>query len=307
MTKRSLYITILILVVLDLAAGAWWAAGHFNSDGKLRLGTGENTATQADTISDASRPDAFRLLNDSAYYVTQADAAGNCYTCVLHIKAQWPVTVNGNSSVGELKEALIGKLFGKQYGDIMQANDATLSEPHFTSGSTTGVKTSTRPTTKPGRGTEYYYRAYPYMTSDRLLEYHIEHNTYDGYKARRRVARVHYDRVRQQVITTDMVLDLSEKEQIIALLNKRIQHFIDADGMALRHATSLPREFMLGRTGIVFLFPEGEIAKEETGIIEIKLGYDKIMPYLTAYYRDLLAGNNHYQTYPELKIKEKSK
>lgn len=297
MTKRSLYITILILAVLDLAAAAWWAAGYFNSDGKLRF-SADDSITQADTVADVSKPDRFRLLNEYTYY--GAYAFGDMYTCLMHIKAKWPVSINGDNSASELKEALIAKLFGRQYNDIKQAYDSTLANPRFCTTVGHFQRLDTRPVARPGKGSEFYYRAYPYLGSDYLLEYRVERNTYDGYNKTRQVAYVHYDRVRRQIITIDMVIDLAKKDAIISLINKRIQYHINAKGMSLRRTTNIPQEYLLGETGIVFTFQKGEIASDDMGVVEIKLGYNDLRPFLTTYFRDILAANDNYRPMPEL-------
>lgn len=302
MTKRSLYITILILIVLDLAATAWWAAGHFNADGKSRFLDSGDVVAMADTVPNPSKPDKFRLLDDHAYYRAGTTYDKALYSSVIFIKAKWPASINGDNSAAELKEALMGKLFSRQYQDIKQAFDSTLAQPRFVANFTKYSRTDARPMAHPGFSTEYYYRAYPCLTSDRLLEYHVEHNTFDGYKAKRTVAMVHYDRVQRQVITVDMVLDLAQKDKIINLINRRIQYFVNADGMELRNTGNLPQEFMIGQSGIIFIFPAGDIAPEKSGIIEIKVKYDDIKPFLTSYFRKILEENAHYKALPEIKF-----
>ena len=301
MTKRSLYITMLILAVLDLAAAAWWAAGHFNSDGRSRLFDSDDNAVMADTLADVARPDNYRLLNEYAYY-SASSYDGSEYTDIIRIKALWPVSINGDNSVGELKEALIGKMFGKQYDDIKQAFDSTLAKPKFVAAARTPRRLSTKPTTVDGRGMEHYYRAYPYVASDRLVEYRIERGIYDGYQAQHEVAMAHYDRARQQVITIDMVIDLSRKNDVLKLVNSRINRLVSADGLKLRNTPNLPQEFVLASNGIIFIFPAGTIADVDTGSIDVKVHYNDLWPYLTAYFKDIANTNANFKTYRRLEF-----
>ena len=301
MTKRSLYITILILAVLDLAAAAWWVAGHFNSDGRSRLFENPENAVMADTLADVKHPDNYRLLNEFAYYSATSYNGGE-YTDIIRIKALWPVSINGDNSVAELKEALIGKMFGKQYNDIKQAFDTTLARPKFV-GKPIGTvrRLSSKPETSEGLGMEHYYRAYPYMSSDRLVEYRIERGIFDGYRARHEMAMAHYDRVRQQVITIDMVFDLSQKNEVLKLVNKRIDRLVSADGLKLRNTPDLPQEFVLASNSIIFIFPAGAI-DDDIDPVEVKVDHEDLWPYLTSYFKDIVSSNANFTTYRRLEF-----
>lgn len=298
MTKRSLYITILILAVLDLAAAAWWAAGHFNSDGRARLFDNYDNAVMADTVPNVAHPvnDDYRTLNGYTFYSATSYSGGE-FTDIIRVKAIWPVKINGEKGLAELKEALIGKMFGKQYDDIKQAFDSTLAHPKFVGGVHNVKRLGKMPATVAGRGMEHYYMAYPYVASDRLVEFRIERSIYDGYQAQHEVAMAHYDRVRQQVITLDMVLDLSKKDEVLKHVNSRINRLVDANGLKLRNTPSLPQEFMLTSNGIIFFFPAGTIADVETGPIEVKVFYKELWPLLSSYFKEIAASNAHFKIY----------
>ncbi len=300
LTKQNLVIIVWVLVVMNVAAAVWFTVGIVNSDGKFRFFEGDSVQ-MADTLADLSLPDDYQMISDHAYHVSE-QATGNVYTCITFVRAKWPVSINGSSGVGELKEALIAKLFGRPYSDMKEALDSVLSQPQFNIRTTTFRRVDDRPTSIGNLGAEHYYRCFPHCTSDRLLEYKIVRNDYDGTVASHKAGFVHYDRLHQQIITIDMILNLNSQSQVTSLINERIEHFIHDEHMNLHRALTLPQEFYLGASGIVFVFPEGSIAPTESGVIEIKVDYDKLTPYLTDYYKELLENNANYKELPDVQL-----
>ena len=299
-TKQNLVILVWVLVIMNVAAAVWFAVGIVNSDGKFRF-FDDDSVQRADTLADLSLPDEYQMITDYAYHVSE-QGNGSTYTCITFVKAKWPVSINGNSGMGHLKEALITKLFGHPYSDMKEALDSVLAKPQFNIPVNAFRRVEERPTSISNLGAEHYYRCFPHCTSDSLLEYKIVRNDYDGTHATHKAGFVHYDRLRQQLITIDMVIDLNKQEQITSLVNERIKHFVDDEQMSLQRAITLPQEFYLGATGIVFVFPEGAIAPTESGVIEIKVDYDKLKPYLTDYYKELLENNANYKELPDVQL-----
>lgn len=305
MNKNTILGIIGVLLIVDITAGLTYWAGTLNSDGKWQLFEPEAAAV-ADTVPAVSRPDKdkFQVITDYAYHQSAADAAGDPpFTCITYVALKWPVDINGNNGLGELKEALLEKTFNASFTDVKEAIDSTLAKPVFTQQRRRFTRVKERPVSKPRLGTEHYYRCYPHSTSDLLLEYKIVRNDFNGMNGTHETEFVHYDRARQQLLTIDMVLNLNHKDAIVRLVNERIQHFIDDKEMKLYHARSLPQEFYLGMSGIVFVFPEGVIAPQEDGVIEIKVDYDKLSRHLTAYYAGIIRNNKNYKELPELPLK----
>lgn len=300
MTKHNLVILVWVLVVMNIAAALWFVAGIVNSDGKFRFFDSDSVQA-ADTVADLSRPDEYQMISDYAYHVSEQQS-GQVYTCITFVRAKWPVSVNGNTGVADLKGALIAKLFGRSFNDMKEALDSVLSRPQFNVAVNSFRRVDDRPTSIGNLGAEHYYRCFPHCTSDRLLEYKIVRNDYDGVRATHKADFVHYDRLRQQVITIDMIINLNLQDRVTALVNERIEHFVTTEHMQLHRALTLPQEFYLGATGIVFVFPEGIIAPVESGVIEIKVDYDKLKPYLTDYYKDILDNNANYKELPDVQL-----
>ena len=116
MSKRQLFIIIAILVVLDIAAGFWYLAGHINADGNgaVLFDSSDEAVEAADTVAGNSKPDHFETMAAHAYYVSrqpvEEEDASTYLSCIKRFKGRIPVSVNGNKALGEL---LLGRKPGR--------------------------------------------------------------------------------------------------------------------------------------------------------------------------------------------------
>ena len=107
MSKRQLFIIIAILVVLDIAAGFWYLAGHINADGNgaVLFDSSDEAVEAADTVAGNSKPDHFETMAAHAYYVSrqpvEEEDASTYLSCIKRFKGRIPVSVNGNKALGE--------------------------------------------------------------------------------------------------------------------------------------------------------------------------------------------------------------
>lgn len=300
MTKRNLMLTVWVLVIMNLAAALWLVTGLVNRDGKFRFFESDSVQL-ADTVVDLSTPDRFTMITNYAYHVSDRPN-GERYTCITFVRAKWPESVNGDTGVGELKSAILAKMFGTPYTDIKVALDTVLAHPQFNVPVASFRRVDERPVSIGDLGAEHYYRCFPFAAGDRLLEYKVVRNDFDGRHATHRAGFVHYDRLRRQVITPDMVFDLNAQDKITALINERIAYFVEHDHLSLTPAHTIPQEFYIGGSAIIFVYPEGAIAPPEDGVIEIKVTYDRLNPYLSTYYKNLLNANDHFKQLPDLPL-----
>ena len=94
MSKRQLFIIIAILVVLDIAAGFWYLAGHINADGNgaVLFDSSDEAVEAADTVAGNSKPDHFETMAAHAYYVSrqpvEEEDASTYLSCIKRFKGR---------------------------------------------------------------------------------------------------------------------------------------------------------------------------------------------------------------------------
>lgn len=304
-TKRTLFTTIAVLVILDLAAFVWYLTGTINSDGKTRelFVSDDSVAELADTVADFVIADHFRLIGDTAHFIaTSPDFdGGKRQACTMCVKLKWPTEINGNRHLKELEEALINAAFGQSYNSVEDALASMKKDPKFAYPVSEFAKVGTRPDSTHTHSTSYHLRVFPYISTEKLLEYVVLQESYTGGHARRKMLVVHYDRSKNNVIAPQDVLNFAKQDSILTLVNQRIEGIaIDKGEAQLRETSSVPMQFLLGRKSIIFYFPDGAIAPLGSGVKEVSVANKDMMPFFTGFYRQLLNNDAHLKAYPFL-------
>lgn len=305
--KRTLFTIIAVLVVLDLAALMWYLIGTLNSDGRhadLFERTDSAATEMADTVADNTVDDHFRIISDTTHFIaTGADleGTGKRQASTMCIKLKWPVDINGNDNLQELEDALINAAFGQSYNNVNEAIAAMKKDPKFSYPVSEFTRVARQPDTTRTSATKFMLRAFPYISTDKLLEYIVLQETRTGSHVRRKMLVVHYDRVKHNVFTAQDVLNFAKQDSILALVNQRIEGIaIETADARLHETANVPLQFLLGRKSVIFYFPDGAIAPLGTGVKEVAVSNQDIKPYFTDFYRQMLYNDAHLKAYPFL-------
>ncbi len=313
-TRRRLLIVIALLVVIDIATALLYVASHLNADGKYvgAFSDADSVALQADTLPSAVASVKFDPIRDEVVYYVSASSlpsgtgGDNHFTCVKQVKLKMPHSVNGSTAIDDLKNAILTKAFGSGHGDETSSVNAFVDAPEFNMGGNSDYRISPNPvTTQRFFGREHRVKVFPYLSSERLLEYEIYAFVYDGHLRTERVGFVLYDCLRRRVLRPSDVLSIADAEGVAALLkavNRRIDFIARRDKQRLRHATSLNAEVAVERGGIKLVFPAGVIADAESGVASVYLPYDSCRALLTAEFRQMLVADGNYRRYKVIKF-----
>lgn len=310
MTKRTLFIIIGLLLLLDIAAFFVYLIGNSNSDGKspIEYVLRDSVAHMADTIPDRIIEDKFdTIARDAAFVSRDKIRVGKelkPMTCSVKFKFIWPTSINNNSNLGKLHKELISRIATTSASDVDGLTKHLLDHPEFAQHSTKFVRAGEGVNVEPGiNKTLQHYRVFPYFSTSFLLEIVVLVEKHNGESLSRNMNIVHYDRVHHHVITLDKIFDLSKADDILALVNQRIEAEKLTGTHDNWHETNiLPTEFLLGRKSVVFYLPDGAIAPRGTGLHEITVSNQDLDPYFTSYYSELLANDTHFVTYDFLQF-----
>ena len=139
MTKRTLYIIIGLLLLLDIAAILIYLAGNTNRDGKSAIDFTRDESTPvviADTIPDRLSEDRFDTIARNGNFVSEQmvldDDKEKRMTCTVQFKVVWPQSINGKNKLKDLEESIIKTMLGKNYNSINEAITSTIENPEFT-------------------------------------------------------------------------------------------------------------------------------------------------------------------------------
>ncbi len=313
-TRRRLLITIALLVVIDLATGLFYVVSRLNADGKYvgLFAPADSTALPADTLAASAVSVKFEpVRNDMVYYVSETtlptgQSSAGQFTCIKQVKLRMPHSVGGSTAIDGLKQAIIIKAFGPRYGDESRAVAAFIDAPEFNMGGNSSYRVSPHPIeTKSIYGREHRVKAFPYLASDRLLEYEIYDFVYDGHSRSERVGYVIYDCLRHRVLKMADVLSVADSEgveNVLKAVNHRIDFMTRDRRRILRHATTLNAELAVEPRGIKLVFPAGSLADAESGVASVYLPYDSCRNLLTAQFRILLDTDGRFFHYKTLKF-----
>lgn len=306
MTKRTLYIIICLLLLLDAAAIFIYLVGNSNRDGKSAIDFSRDESTPvtlADTIPDHLSEDRFDTIVRNANFVAEQMILDGDkekrMTCTVQFKVVWPQSINGSSKLQNLEEKIIMTMLEKKYTSINEAITATMENPTFVKPCDKFVSVANSMLGDTGvHHSMQLYRAFPYFRTNHLLEYVVLVEKYDGNRTNRSMSVVHYDRLHHKVIDIGDIFNFNHKDDILALVNQSIEKLkADKKNELIHETTFIPTEFLLGTKSVIFYLPDGRIAPIGTGLYEVSVKNDKLMPYFSSFYSELLNNDSHFDSY----------
>ncbi len=310
MTKKNLIIVIILLTIIDLVAAGWYMSRRIEASGQSKNLFEQRDSTdyvvEADTVMAASQDDLFDELQHNTYYYIADNPSipgdnSSRYTSIKHVKVRWPRKVNGDGELTALNKELIGRAFGNTQSQMKDARYVYLNTPSFNKPIGDDYKKlSSAPTIVPVYGNVSQVLVYPYMTSQRLLVMEIDKVEYNGNTTSENSYFIHYDRMRQRVLSRLDILvpDMDKETKLLKTINKKIDELNSgrSDDRKLQHALNVPAEVCCTKKGVKFEFQHGSISSSP---IEILVEYDKLEPYFTEEFKQLLKQNEDYTIFDE--------
>ena len=310
MTKKNLIIVIILLTIIDLVAAGWYMSRRIEASGQSKNLFEQRDSTdyviEADTVMAASQDDLFDELQHNTYYYIADNPSipgdnSSRYTSIKHVKVRWPRKVNGDGELTALNKELIGRAFGNTQSQMKDARYVYLNTPSFNKPIGDDYKKlSSAPTIVPVYGNVSQVLVYPYMTSQRLLVMEIDKVEYNGNTTSENSYFIHYDRMRQRVLSRLDILvpDMDKETKLLKTINKKIDELNSgrSDDSKLQHALNVPAEVCCTKKGVKFEFQHGSISSSP---IEILVEYDKLEPYFTEEFKQLLKQNEDYKIFDE--------
>ena len=310
MTKRNLIISILLLAIIDVLAAGWYVSRRIETGGNSQNLFGQRDSSEvvidADTLVTTFQDDLFDELQHNTYYFianTPSISGDNStrYTSIKHVKVRWPRKVNGDSEFEQLNKELINKAFDNTQSRMKDARYLYLNKPSFNKPIGDEYKSlSSAPTIVPVYGNVSQVLVYPYMTSQRLLVMEIDKVEYNGRTTSENDYFIHYDRQRQRVLSRIDILiaDVDKENKLLKVINKKIDEMNKGrgDSNQLQHALNVPAEVCCGKKGIQFHYKPGSINSQATAVT---IDYDKLEPFLTENFKQLLKNNEDYKLFDD--------
>ena len=310
MTKKNLIITIILLATIDLVAAGWYISRSIEVSGKAPTlfdqRDSTDTIVEADTVSLASQADEFDELQHHTYYFianTPSIAGDNTsrYTSIKHVKVRWPKKVNGEEDLSVLNKELISKAFGNSQDKMKDARYVYLNTPLFNKPIGDDYhKVSSAPNIVPVYGNVSQVLVYPYMTSLRLLVMEVHKTEYNGTTNTEDKSFIHYDRAKGRVLTRLdlLVADVEKENKLLKAINNKIDDLNKGRGedKRLQHALNVPAEVCCSKMGILFDYKHGTISSQP---IEILIDYDKLEPFMTEDFKQLVKSNEGYTVFDD--------
>lgn len=314
MTKKNLIITIILLVIIDLVAAGWYMSRRIESSGKSQILFDLRDTTEviadADTAVNTNQPDVFdKLQFNTFYFIANSPAIkgdqSSYYSSTKHVKVIWPLKVNGDSVFNELNKELIKQAFGNTQTSMKDARYVYLNTPSFNKPIGDDYRSLVKaPKVYPLYGNVSQVLVYPYMTSQRLLVMAIDKVEYNGSSNTTTSSYVHYDRQRQRLLSRldILVADVDKENKLLKVINKKIDDLNRGRGTdnQLQHALNVPAEIRCGKSGIMFGYKPGSISNQA---IDIAVDYDKLEPFFTEEFKQLLFHNDDYHVFTDNDIK----
>ncbi len=314
MTKRNLIIVIILLSIMDMVAAGWYMSRRIESSGKSQSLFDQRDSTEviamADTVVSSTQADVFDKLQHNTYYFTANTPSitgdeTSCCTSTKHVKVRWPMKVNGNDDLAELNKELIKKAFGNSQTSMKDARYVFLNTPSFNRPVGDDYRSLVKaPRVYPVYGNVTQVLVYPYMTSQRLLVMEIDKVEYDGSTTVKNSSYVHYDRMKQRILSRldILVADVDKENQLLKAINKKIDTLNKGRGdkNLLQHALNVPADLCCGKKGILFEYKQGSISSEP---VDILLEYGQLEPYMTSEFKQLQENNSDYFVYKNENIK----
>ena len=308
MTKKNLIILIILLAVIDLVAAGWYMSRRIEANGGGQNPFDQRDSTEiiaeADTVVTTTQEDLFDELQHNTYYYIANNPSipgdkTSCYTSIKHVKVRWPRKVNGDSDLSALNKELIERAFGNSQSQMKDARYVFLNTPSFNKPIGDDYhKLSSAPAIVPVYGNVSQVLVYPYMTSQRLLVMEIDKVEYNGNTTSTNSYFIHYDRARQRVLSRLdlLVADVEKENKLLKTINGKIDDLNKGRGedKKLQHALNVPAEVCCTNKGIKFEYRHGTISDKP---VEILIDYDKLEPFMTEEFKQMLNNNDGYEIY----------
>lgn len=300
MTKRTLFIIIGLLALLDLAAIIIYLSAP-NREGKSPLGTtfdniNRGTHTQADVLPDKASLDDFETIADTVNFIStdKVEDHGEMkrMSATVIVKLLWPKTINGSKQFMELQNALMTKLTGKTYSSVKHMMADLTSHPKYVRPTTHSTRINKDFSSS--RGASHTTRRYfvqPHFGTHFRLEMMVVTEVLDGGQESRTFSIVHYDRQKGKVITSDQIFDSSSMSDIIALINQSIEDKMISKNVNMHEVDNIPKNFVLGENYVIFY------VEQDSKQYQVKVSNDDLSPYFTTYYNDLIINDTKLISY----------
>ncbi len=314
MTKRNLIIVIILLAIIDMVAAGWYMSRRIEASGRSQSLFDQRDTTEviaeADTVVSSSQADEFDKVQLNSYYFMANTPSikgdeSSYYTSTKHVKVRWPKKINGNDELTELNKELIKIAFGNTQSSMKDARYVFLNTPKFNRPVGDDYRTLVKaPRVYPVYGNVSQVLVYPYMTSQRLLVMEIEKVEYDGSSTVENSTFLHYDRMQQRVLSRLdlLVADVDKESQLLKVINKKIDTLNKGrgDSNLLQHALNVPADVHCSKKGMLFGYKQGSISSSP---IDILVEYDKLEPFLTKEFQQMLENNDDYYIYKNDELK----
>lgn len=294
MTKRTLFIIIGLLALLDAAAIIIYMAGHYSRDDE------QTETVPADILSKDLKNDMFDTIQTTANYLSVDKVLDNGeqkkMSATIMFKMIWPKEINGNKQLRELENELMTKLVGTPHTTIKALVDNVIKNPQFVKKSSHHTRVNNDfSTSKNASHTTHRYLVFPYVSTRYRLEMIVILDTFNGTRDSRSMRIVHYDRMHGKVITTDHIFDSSSNEDVMALINQSIEGMkLEKERDNLHEVSSIPNNFLLGEKSVIFYVEQG------TKLYEVRVNNNNLKPYFTDEYNELLSNDSHFIAYDYL-------
>jgi len=310
MTKRTFILTTTLLIVIDIAAAFWYFTMRSEKEDEHNPFSTDSVAVHNANgkIGFNSVPDSFRTVKTYyAFYESDhkgyENGRGDHYTSIMTTSMRWPVAINGNDSIDNLEQALLKQAFGTEMISLRNAVDRYLSNPVFNTPSA-GSFHRLKNEPQPQKGFSYKVNTliYPLMTSFRLLVMRVDRKTENGQYAITHTQFTHYDRMAQRVLSTSDILRSDKNQQLLSLINKKIELLKNEEGkdLSMLSASQVAGVIRCAPKGIFFEYPPGEIASREKGTISVFLSYKDLEDCMTQNFSALVEDNEGYWNYKPL-------
>lgn len=294
MTKRTLFIIIGLLVLLDVAAMIIYVAGHYNRDDE------HTEAVPADIISQDLKVDRFDTIQTTANFLSTDKMLDRGepkkMSATIMFKMVWPKEVNGNKNVKELENALMTKITGTIYPNIKTLVDNVMSKPRFAKPSIHFTRVGADFSSSTGAShTTHRYLVFPYFSTMYRLEMIVILDTFNGTRNTRSMRIVHYDRMHDKAIATDHIFDSTQTNEIIALINQSIEGMkLEKKKDNLHEISSIPTEFLLGERSVIFY------VEQDSKLYEVRVKNNDMKPFFTDEYNEIINNDSHFIAYEYL-------
>jgi hypothetical protein len=305
---------IILLVIIDMVAAGWYMSRRIEASGRSQSLFDQRDTTEviaeADTVVSSSQADEFDKVQLNSYYFMANTPSikgdeSSYYTSTKHVKVRWPKKINGNDELTELNKELIKIAFGNTQSSMKDARYVFLNTPKFNRPVGDDYRTLVKaPRVYPVYGNVSQVLVYPYMTSQRLLVMEIEKVEYDGSSTVENSTFLHYDRMQQRVLSRLdlLVADVDKESQLLKVINKKIDTLNKGrgDSNLLQHALNVPADVHCSKKGMLFGYKQGSISSSP---IDILVEYDKLEPFLTKEFQQMLENNDDYYIYKNDELK----